>query len=204
MNYCVKWCHQDGKIKSFPTFLPLIRRTTNSYSRKIYWESPGTWRWGWSIPLTTEAKTDHIRRLRETATHWLYCLSCRSAPHHADKSPWPSGTSDEKEIPRRKTNVPQYCELLCGSPYSDFALQGWRGICRTHWDADYNGERERACDNQHMNVSRPNSYLQGPTSNPNQWFCSSVESNWVCILTRELGGVQICLIQILKKKFCWP
>lgn len=60
-------------------------------------------------------------------------------------------------------------------------------------------EKGGACDNQYMDLGKQNSYLQCPSSNCNQKFCSSAELSWWCSLTRELGRVQIRLIQILKQ-----
>lgn len=159
MKYCAKWCHQDGNIKSFLTLLSLIR-TTNNYSRKIYhWESPGTWKWGWSIPLTTETKAN--------CTHWRYFPF--SGQHSRLVSPELLVPPAEKRSLEGKTNLLQHCGLLCDAP---ILILWCRGAIESaglhHRDSDYDGERERVCTNQHMDVCRPVSYLQGPTSNPNQ------------------------------------
>lgn len=37
-----------------------------------------------------------------------------------------------------------------------------------HWESDYDGEREGACNNQQLDLGRLNSYLQHPSSSPNQ------------------------------------
>lgn len=59
-----------------------------------------------------------------------------------------------------------------------------------------------ACNNQHLDLGRSSSYLQCPSSNTNQQLCSSTEPSRWNTLTMELGGVQICLIQISNEEFC--
>ena len=59
-------------------------------------------------------------------------------------------------------------------------------------------KRGGASTNQHVDLGRLSLYLQSPSSNTNQWFGSSAEPSQEHTLTKELGGVQICLIQILK------
>lgn len=66
-------------------------------------------------------------------------------------------------------------------------------------------EKERgACNNQHMELGRPSSYLQRSSSNHNQCLCSFAELIWGCTLSRELGGKHVCLIHILKQGVYWP
>jgi len=109
---------------------------------------------------------------------------------------WASGSSIGKRESRRDsklppcivghfvggTNMTSYrrdCSGICGSQPLGIWL-GWR--------------RGRSCNNQHTDLGKPSSYLQCPSVNPYQQFCSSVEPRRGLILTRELSGVQICLI----------
>lgn len=50
------------------------------------------------------------------------------------------------------------------------------------------------CNNQCSGLGRQSSHPPCPSSNPNQQLCSSAEPRWWCSLTRELGGMQVCLI----------
>ena len=59
-------------------------------------------------------------------------------------------------------------------------------------------KRGGACNNQHTDPGRPCLHLQCPTGDPSQRLCSSAEPSQGHVLTRELCGVWICLIQILK------
>lgn len=67
-----------------------------------------------------------------------------------------------------------------------------------HWGYGCDEQCGRDCDNQHMDLGRTSSYLQCPRHNPNHSLCSSAEPSWGYILTRELRGMQTCLIWILK------
>ena len=64
------------------------------------------------------------------------------------------------------------------------------------WESDHAGKLGGACNNQHMDLGRLSSCLQCPSNNRKHWFCSSAEPT----LITEPGGVQICLIWILKRR----
>ena len=61
------------------------------------------------------------------------------------------------------------------------------------------GKGGRGLQKQHVDLGRPSSYLQHPSSHHNQWFCPSAEPSWGCTLMRELGQEQFYLIQILRQ-----
>lgn len=65
------WWH-----KLFLTSWPLIRRTTNNYSRIRCWVNCRTWDWGWStLTCTLETKTDCNRKVRGKVACWPCCPS---------------------------------------------------------------------------------------------------------------------------------
>ena len=72
------------------------------------------------------------------------------------------------------------------------------------WESDLKEKRVGPCNSQHSDLGRPSSFLQHPRSTPSQSVaCLSAEPRWRCSLTRELGGVQICLIWDIKWG-TWP
>lgn len=55
-----------------------------------------------------------------------------------------------------------------------------------------------ACNNQHSDLCRLSSYLQCPSKCQNQHLHPSVEPKQWSRMTRKLGRVKVCLIQVLK------
>lgn len=98
----------------------------------------------------------------------------------------------EKRTPGYKP-CPPYYGSLCGSTYSDLVPQE---LQENLWGSTTGNmavmmKRGEGCNNQHTDLGRP--------SNPNQWLCSSAEPSQRCTVTWELGGMQMCLIWILKQ-----
>lgn len=77
-----RWRH-----RTFLILLSLTRRINNYSWTGRHWENPRTREWGWSIPCTTETKTDFIRRVRVGAICWPHCPSPRPVQHHVERSP---------------------------------------------------------------------------------------------------------------------
>ena len=158
--------------KSFLTSLTLTRRTTNTYSRtRHHWKNPRVREWGWSNPPPPETKRDCIRRVTEAATCWLHFPSPRTAQHHTERSP-PSHwfIQWKKRIQEVQPAPPPHCGSLFRSPYSDLTLR----ICRAQ-SLGILTVTKKACKNHHVDLGSLSSYLRCPSSNSNQWLCSSAE-----------------------------
>lgn len=70
-----------------------------------------------------------------------------------------------------------------------------------HWTSDYDDEEGRSLK-WPANRSRQSKFIPAV---PNQEFCSSAKPSWWCLLTRDVGSMQICLSWILKtRKFAFP
>lgn len=107
-----------------------------------------------------------------------------------------------KECPGGTTSCLSIVGHFSATPTLVSHHSNYRGICSPttgNLTVMHKGRRFLACKNQHMDLGRTNSYLQCPSSNPNQMFCSSAESSQRCTLARELSRLQNCLIQILKQ-----
>lgn len=104
-----RWQH-----RLFLTSLSL-KITSDNYSwKRKYWEileHEGET----ETPLcNTETETDHLRRIREMATHWLHCPFPKQSQHHTKRSPLRSSSSGKRE-PRVDMQLHQYCGLLLGT-----------------------------------------------------------------------------------------
>lgn len=60
-----------------------------------------------------------------------------------------------------------------------------------HWEWDSYEKAERASKNKHGDLGRLRSYLQYPSTSPNQQLFSFAQPREWCSLTRELGRVQV-------------
>ena len=183
--------------RSFPPSLPITRRTTNNYSRtRHHWEKLQHRGEGVAPPCTAETKRDYIRRVREAATHWLHCPSPRPAQHHMERSPlslwflqWEKRTQGDNQHWGHFVGAPTLILHRRDYKESSGSISGNLTVME---------KRGGACNKQHRDLGRLSSHLQCPSSDPNQWLCSSAEPNPGHTLTRELGRMLICLIQILK------
>lgn len=94
-------------------------------------------------------------------------------------------------------------------PVSPLALQEQLLWCHTtetagacvrlpHQGPDCDGKVGRSLWHQHRDLGRQSPFLQGPRGDPNQQLRSCAGPILGHSLTRDLGGVQVCLIQILR------
>lgn len=191
--------------RSFLTLCSLTERTVNNYSRtRQHWENPRMWGWSWSTPGTSDITTDWIRR-------WEKLLHANGTAPPADRhrvmQKGPPGLSFlqwEREHSRGQPAPPSIVHHFAGAPTlisphrtaeESVGLSLWESVME---------KQGRACNNQHMDLSRPSSYLQRPNSNPNWRVCSSAEPSWRPTLSRDLGRYKFCLVWIYKVEFCWP
>lgn len=101
---------------------------------------------------------------------------------------------------RENNHFPELGSLM-GTPYYDLTPWGLQGNLQCSTTENLIGKEKEGgvCNKQHKDFGKPCSYLQCPGSNSNQWIYSSAEPSRWCTLTRKLSGLQIYLIQILKR-----
>ena len=171
---------------SFLTSLSLTRRTTNNYLRtRHHWETPKHRGEAEAPPCTSDTKTDRIRRIREVATHWSHCSSPKPAQHHVARSPLSLWFLQWKTEPKEDNQLPPafrvtLWEALLWSCTMRIAGESV-GLNHCESDCDGEGEGGGACNNLHMDLGRPSSYLQCSNSNPNQQL-------WWPHLTKEFSA----------------
>lgn len=137
---------------------------------------------------------DAIRKVRETAPCWLHCFSLRPGQYHV-KSLSLCFLSGKRKSPD-DNQTPSIVEtLLVTSP--DWELQEtlWASTTRNLTVTEKN---RMACNNQYTDLGRPSSYLQRPSTDPSHQLGPSAEPSERNTLTRESGGMQLCLIHIFK------
>lgn len=153
-----------------------------------------------AAPCTTENKTDHIRMVRGMATCWPHCPSPKLTQHHTKRFPLSLQFFQWKDSTQGRH--PASPALWVTSWYSPLwsILQGlWGNLWGlTTMNLIVMEERGEASNNQNLNLCRPRSYLEHPSSGPKQWLCSSAKPSQWHSLTRELDRVQVCLILLLK------
>lgn len=181
------------------TLLPLTRRTNNNWLFKN--KTPLQESKGMGVRLEHLSVQQRPKQMvlegLEKQVHIDHTLSLPQASTvHVERCPlrlqllqW------EKRIQKGQS---AFLRLLCGSLYSDLT-RGCRESVGLNTGNLTMTEKGEASNNQCMDLGKPNSYLQCPSSNCSQQFCSSAELSQWCSLTREVGRVQICLIQILKQ-----
>lgn len=118
------------------------------------------------------------------------------ATPHAQASPESTAPPWGKRT-RGHNQHPPALESLCGTPYSprlillpkdcrgSSGLNPWEPDC----DREVGGSLQQQEHQMHTNL-----LLHYLVSIPDQWLCSSTKPNWGHVLTRELSGIQICLI----------
>ena len=128
--------------------------------------------------------------LRKAATLWLHCPPRGHCSLMGDISPDPLASPVGKENSELWADLwePLLWSHTMGTAGESAELNHHRNETAT----------ERGEGLQHTNPGRLNSHLQWPSSNPNQWLCSSAEPNWGHTLTREHRWAQIGLIHLLK------
>lgn len=150
-------------------------------------------------PCNTKTKTDCIRCIRKVATHRLHC----PFPHQCNTTqrglPWAYSPSNGKRAQKEHPTFP----LLWITSWEVLPWSCPMGIAGEssgliHWKSECDGERGWACINQHSGLGRLSSYLESPSSSPNQQLYLSTQLSQCDTLTRELDEVQLFLIQVLQ------
>lgn len=176
----------------------LIRRTTDNYSRTRHqWENPRTQ--GSEAPLHHRAQDRLPKKGKRSSCSWLHCPFSRAVQRHMERSLWAPSSSRGKREPRGTTITTQVLWSLWRSPYSDLTPRGLQGDLWDSTTGNLNMTESRGRSLQKPVHRSWQTWVQPcPSSSLNQQFCSLRESSQRCTLTRELSGVQICLIWILK------
>lgn len=120
------------------------------------------------------------------------CPSPRPVQHHVERSLLSLWLLQWEKTTHGRQPEPQNCGSLC----SDLTSKGLQeNLCGSTTGNLTSIEKGRgACNNQLWDLSRASSYLQYPSGNSDQQFCSSAEPTQGCALAREYSGVQICLV----------
>ena len=99
--------------------------------------------------------------------------------------------------------------LLVGATTLDLPHGECCRVCRIWLLGMCDGECGAAWNNKHSDFGKLSPFLQQPSSSHKQQLCSYTKSKWWHSLTRELGMVQACLIQDLRRilstlESSWP
>lgn len=133
------------------------------------------------------------------AAQWSHCPSSRPAHYQSGRCSLSLWCLQWKRELSGDNQPPPALWSLCKSPYFDLAPWESQGNLQDpNWESDCERQSEGGASNSQRMDLRLSSELEHPSSNTNQWLCSSAEPSLGHFQTRKLCRVQICLTWILK------